>query len=124
MIQQSNLFREPITIENNKKLEDVCNDILRAVSERPDLLDGDKPGIIDRKITVWLWISEIRKIVPDPEQRGRLTQFLCDPERCISFDIISRARRLLVEQDKLRLSAAAITQGILNKQRVEKSLRK
>ncbi len=124
MIQQSNLFREPITIENNKKLEDVCNDILRAVTERPDLLDGDKPGIIDRKITVWMWINEIRKIVPDSEMRGQLTKFLCDPERCISFDIVSRARRLLVEQDRLRLSAAAITQGVLNKQRVEKSLRK
>ncbi len=123
-MQQTDLFGKPISIENNQKLTDVCNDILRAVTERPDLLDGDKPGIIDRKITVWLWINEIRKIVPDSEMRGQLTKFLCDPERCISFDIVSRARRLLVEQDRLRLSAAAITQGVLNKQRVEKSLRK
>jgi len=55
----TNLFNEQvIKIPGNPKLEGIANRILELVQQNPDLLEGDKVGEIDRKITLALWYSE------------------------------------------------------------------
>ncbi len=126
MIQQSDLFDEPhIIIEKNPLLERVANDVLDLVQHRPELLSGDNIGVIDRRISVCLWLdSGLRQILSDVELRKQVTTFLADPQKCVSFDVVSRARRLLVAEDKIRLSKSAIENGIRQKNKVEQSLRK
>ncbi len=129
MTQQSDLFYEPqrIIIEGNPLLQRVANEVLDLVEHKPELLDGDNLSVIDRRLTISLWLnasSGLRDLIPDVEQRARVTAFLADPKQCVSFDVVSRARRLLSEKDHIRLSKTAIESGIENKNKVERSLRK
>ena len=121
---QVDLFGSHVEIKDNPLLERICNEILRLVNNKPELLDGDDLSKIDRRLAISLWLdSGLRNIISDVELRGQVTGFLADTKRCTSFDVVSRARRLLVSQDKIRLSQSAIISGHENKKRVEQSLR-
>ncbi len=112
MTTQTDLFGEPaVKIPGNPTLEKAANLILRAVKDNPDLLDGATIGIIDRQVRFEIWASlGLTDILP-PDLLEKVREFVLDSKRCIDPEVINRARRWLMENDYIRVSAAAVQEA-------------
>ncbi len=115
--------QQRVIIKGLPQTQRIANEILDLVDANKSLTDGNDLGVMDRKIWVSLCLPELRRIVPDIDMRGNLTEFLCDPKRCPSPEIVSRARRYLVQHDHIRLSKSAIENSIEDKEMAERRFR-
>lgn len=127
MDKQKDLFGEQvysIQIEGNPLLAGVCRHILDLVSRKPELLDGETVGEIERKLFISIWLDNgLRDLIPNTDQRLAVTKWMQDPRKCIDPDVVSRARRYLVERDKIRLPAKAIQSAEQHRQRIARSVK-
>jgi len=120
----TNLFNEQvIKIPGNPKLEGIANRILELVQQNHDLLEGDKVGEIDRKITLALWYSEgLGRFIPE-DKREAFAEWFSDLRNCPDEEAISRARRYLAERDLIRLPQKAILNAETQRQRISRSVK-
>jgi len=120
----TNLFNEQvIKIPGNPKLEGIANRILELVQQNPDLLEGDKVGEIDRKITLALWYSEgLGRFIPE-DKREAFAGWFSDLRNCPDEEAISRARRYLAERDLIRLPQKAILNAETQRRNIARSVR-
>ncbi len=125
MTEDNGLFYKPqrVIIPGLPQSQKVANEILDLVDYNKDLIDGSDLGVIDRKLWVSVILPQLRELIPDVTMRGNLTEFLCDPKRCVSMDLISRTRRYLVDHDHLRLSKSAIENSIEQKNMAERGFK-
>lgn len=108
MSGQTDLFGQPaVVIPGNPTLEKAANLIARAVKEAPELLDGDTIGTIDRQLRFALWRDLGLGDILTEEQLEKVREFVLDPKRCLDPEVINRARRWLMENDHIRVSASA-----------------
>lgn len=113
-----------INIDGNPLLASICRQILEITRKRPDLLEGDTVGEIDRKLMIMIWLDNgLRSLLPDIEQRKAITDWMQNTKQCIDPEAISRARRYLQERDKIRLPAKAILNAERHRQRIAKSVK-
>ncbi len=106
---QRNLFNEPsVSIPDNPTLERAAIMLLKLVEGDPSLLNGEKVGEIDRKLRFALYMDQGLRDILTPDQVGAVEEFLMDSKRCIDPEVINRARRWLVEHDRIRLPAKAV----------------
>ncbi len=123
-----NLFGEPydeprVKIEDNPLLQTTCNHLLDLTKRFPNLLDGKTVGEIDRKIMLAIWMENgVTKIV----RNGSVEDFIAwakKPKLCISEELVSRARRYLLEHDMIRINASAIQEAERHRLRIAKSVK-
>ena len=121
----TNLFNEQVVkIPGNPKLEGIANRILELVARDPNLLEGDKVGVIDRKITLALWYDEgLAQYIPEDKREAFATWF-SDLRNCPDEEAISRARRYLAERDLIRLPQKAILNAEGHRQRISRSVKR
>ena len=121
----TNLFNEQvIKIPGNPKLEGIANRILELVGQNPTLLEGDKVGVIDRKITMALWYAEgLGQYIPE-DKREAFAEWFCDLRNCPDEEAISRARRYLAERDLIRLPQKAILNAEKQRQNISRSVKR
>lgn len=121
----TNLFNEQvIKIPGNPKLEGIANRILELVARDPNLLEGDKVGIIDRKITLALWYDEgLGQYIPE-DKREAFADWFSDLRNCPDEEAISRARRYLAERDLIRLPQKAILNAEKQRQNISRSVKR
>lgn len=121
----TNLFNEQvIKIPGNPKLEGIANRILELVARAPNLLEGDKVGIIDRKITLALWYDEgLGQYIPE-DKREAFAGWFSDLRNCPDEEAISRARRYLAERDLIRLPQKAILNAEKQRQNISRSVKR
>lgn len=125
MTTQTDLFgKQRVHIEGNPKLEGIANRILELIGQNPALLEGDKVGIIDRKITLALWYSEgLGRFIPE-DRREAFADWFSDLRNCPDEEAISRARRYLVERDLIRLPQKAILNAEIQRRNISRSVKK
>ena len=120
----TNLFGEQrIQIAGNPLLEGLCNHILQLVDKDPELLTGDQVGIIDRKLTLAMWMEEGLCRILTGDQMEAFMEWAMDPKKCPDPEAISRARRYLAERDMIRLPQKAIQDAERHRQRISTSVR-
>lgn len=121
---QSDMFGEPrIQIPGNPLLEGLCNHLLRLIERDPELLTGDKVGIIDRKLVLAVWMEEGLNQILTGEQMEAFMEWAMDPKKCPDPEAISRARRYIVERDIVRLPKKAIENAEMHRQRISRSVK-
>lgn len=120
----TNLFNEQvIKIPGNPLLEGIANHILKLVNENPEILEGDKVGEIDRKLTLAIWYDEgLGNFIPE-DKRENFNTWFSDLKNCPDEEAISRARRYLAERDLIRLSQRAILEAERHKTRIARSVK-
>lgn len=120
----TDLFNEPhIHIAGNPLLEGIANHILRLVNEDATLLDGEKMGGIDRKLTLSIWYdSGLGAYIPE-DRREAFADWFSNPKNCPDDEAISRARRYLAERDLIRLPKKAIEDAERHRQRIARSVK-
>ena len=125
MATQTNLFGEQrVRIEGNPKLEGIANRILELVTRDPSLLEGDKVGEIDRKITLALWYEEgLGRFIPE-DRREAFAGWFGDLRNCPDEEAISRARRYLAERDLIRLPQKAILNAETQRRNIARSVKR
>ena len=120
----TNLFGEQrIRIEGNPLLQDLCNHILDLVKRQPNLLDGNKVGDIDRKLTLAIWMEEgLWQFIPE-DKRAVFELWFMNAKHCPDDESISRARRYLAEKDYIRLPQQAVQDAERHRQRIARSVK-
>ena len=118
------LFGEKrVSIGGNTPLEQMANQILELVDRIPDLLNGDKVGEIDSKLTLAIWYdSGLGKFIPE-DRREAFAEWFSNPKNCANYELISRARRWLLEHDHIRISALAIQDAERHRVRISQSVK-
>ena len=120
----TDLFGEKrVSIGGNTPLERIANQILELVGRNPDLLNGDKVGEIDSKLTLAIWYdSGLGQFIPE-DRREAFAQWFSNPKQCADYELISRARRWLLEHDHIRISATAIQDAERHRVRIAQSVK-
>ena len=121
---QTDLFNEiHINIPDNPTLERCCNHLLNLINNDKSLLDGDSVSDIDRQL--WLALSFDNNLIPIIKS-GDIDQFkewVMNHKLCYDFEVVSRARRYLLEKDYVRISQKAIVKAEQNRQRLTPSFK-
>lgn len=120
----TDLFGEQrIKIAGNPLLEGIANHILDLIARDPGLLDGDKVGDIDRRLTLAIWYENgLRDYIPE-DRRDAFAEWFMDPKRCPDDEAISRARRYLAERDYIRLPQKAVQNAEHHRERIARSVK-
>ena len=113
-----------IIIQGNPLLEGIANHILELVQRNPELLKGDKVGVIDRKLLLAIWFDEGLNQILNSEQWEAFKAWAMNPKTCPDPEAISRARRYLAERDYIRLPKQAIEDAERQRQRISRSVRR
>jgi len=129
---QTDLFgRKRISIPDNPTLEKVAEMILNLSEQYPEMLDGKTISEVDRDIRCIVWMENgLRAIlISDPMTTGsqRLAEFESwhsNPQTCTDAELLTRARRYLVEHDLIRLSKAALVEGEQHRARLSRAFHK
>lgn len=124
MQHQVDLFgNKRISIPDNPTLEKVAEMILNLSEHYPEMFDGDTIGQVDRKIReiVWLENGLYAVLRSDGDRVREFEKWNADPQRCVDPDLLTRARRHLVERGLVRLSKKAIVDGERHRARLSKS---
>ena len=123
-IPATNLFGEQrIKIDGNPLLQDLCNHILDLVKRKPELLNGNKVGNIDRQLTLSIWMEQgLWKFIPE-DKRADFEAWFMNAKHCPDEEAISRARRYLAEKDYIRLPQSAIQDAERHRQRIARSVK-
>ncbi len=123
---QRNLFNEAepeemVQISGDDVLAKVCNHLLSLLRGREkELLSGKTIGEIDRRICAEVWLDEgLNNIIP-ADKRAEFLQFM---QKSTEAEVITRARRYLVEKDRIRLPQSAIVSGERFRARIAGSMR-
>jgi hypothetical protein len=122
---QTDLFSERrVIVPGNPTLEQSANLILRLTTDRPELLDGDTVGTVDRAIYAEVLIdSGLRSVLAaSKDQELLFRQLVVGTAGPRDSDVLRRARRWLQEHDEIRLSAAAVRDAEQHRARVGHSL--
>jgi len=126
---QTDLFgKKRISIPDNPTLEKVAEMILNLSEQYPEMLDGNKISEIDRNIQYVVWMENgLRAILQSdwattPQDRiNEFEKWHKDSAKCINSDLLTRARRYLLEHDLIRVSSEAIRSGERERNRLSKS---
>ena len=123
MDTQTDLFGEAveqngISIPGNKVLEDSANLVMHLLRYNPNLLDGDNVAKIDRRIFVEAMLESGLRQILIPEQVELFTNFVVNLKGYQERDALGRARRWLLENDKIRISKGAILNAESQKVRI------
>ena len=126
---QKNLFGEDaLMIQDNPTLQRVAMRILELSKHYPEMFDGQTIGEVDRNIRQIVWLeSGLYSVLTLDSFNDRLKAFEkwhADNTQCVDTELLSRARRYLVEHDYIRLSASAIRSGERHKQRLTRAFAK
>ena len=97
-----------VSIKDNAVLEKAANHLLLLLQRKPELLNGATIGEIDRKIMTEFWMEEGLHAILTETQREQFMDFFL---KATEGEVISRARRYLVEKDIVRLPAKAVIGG-------------
>ncbi len=121
MKEQTDMFGEPhISIPDNPTLEKAANRILLMVQRDPTLLDGDTTGVVDRRIYAEvLWEDGLQQFIPSDKK----DDFIHIVQKCTEADVLSRARRELLQRDLIRVSAKAVQSSERFRSRISKAMR-
>jgi len=116
-LSQTDIFNETvITIPDNTTLARVATHLLHLIERDKTLIAGDDRGMIDKKCVLAYWIS-------DGLTGENFKEFFLSKKHDAG-DTVTRALRFLVEKDYVRLSAAAVKDGVNQASRLAKAFHK
>ncbi len=109
-----------VQIEGNYLLENTANRIVALTKQFPNLLAGNTMQEIDRKLLLAIWHESGLK-----DYLGSWDSFSewVKSDKFVDQDTVTRARRFLLQHDKIRVSAMAVRDAEQKRQRTERSLR-
>lgn len=122
--RQISFLRQPepprIQIKDNPVLEKMANRLLEMIERDPSLLNGISMAEVDRKIYAGiLWEDGLQKIIPSDKK----TEFMNIVIKTQDSEVVSRARRELLNRDLIRLSASVIKSAEQYRSRISRSMR-
>lgn len=112
-----------IHISGNPLLEGIANHILELVNRDPELLNGERVGDINRKVTLAIYFDNGLLPVLRSGSREQFTEWFMNKKLVHTEEEIARALRYLVEHDHCRLPAKAVRQSEVDRYRIARSVR-
>lgn len=110
----------PVKMKDNPTLENMANHILNLAKHYPNLLDGDTMQEIDRKLLLAIWWEHgINKHLGNWESFSNWVK----SKDFVDTDLVTRARRLLLSRDLIRVSSRALLDAERHRQRIERSVK-
>jgi hypothetical protein len=114
------MFGEPRVkgLEDNKVLETACNRLLLMISHNPSLLETISMAALDRRLYAEMLLEDgAASIVTDREA------FIKTVIKCQDSEIVSRARRYLLEKDYIRLPQKVVVAAEQNRARISRGMK-
>ena len=120
----TDLFGElRISISGNPLLEGIANHILELVGRNPELLDGDKVGQINRKVTLAIYFDSGLLPVLQTGSKENFTEWFMNRKNVPAEEEIARALRYLIQHDYCRISSVAIQDAERHRVRISRSVK-